>query len=84
MKSKSFILLMYLIMGTTIGTFFSSYISQFKYMEWLGIGDTFGIATPTYLDLAIFQVTFGFTFEVYIGSVIGFIFAGILYRLFTY
>ncbi len=79
-NSSKIYFLLFLLTGVTIGSFLSKIAAQNKYLSWLGFGETLGLKEPVILDLFIVNITFGIRFELYIGSIIGLIIAGILYK----
>ncbi|MFV0439815.1 MAG: DUF4321 domain-containing protein [Lachnospirales bacterium] len=78
--NNGFYFFLAIVSGLTLGSFLSKYIGQFKYFTWLAVGETFGLESPIVLDLSIVKLTFGFQFEIYIGSIIGLILAIIFFK----
>lgn len=61
------------IIGTILGDAFSSYLPMLKYGDSIGFG-------PAVLDLKIFTLTFGFSFDLTVAGIIGIIVALIVYK----
>ncbi len=79
-QSSKVYFLLFLLTGVTIGSFLSKIVGEYKYFNWLGFGESLGLKQPVILDLFIVNITFGIRFELYIGSIIGLIIAGMLYK----
>lgn len=70
-----------LLAGVVLGGFIGELASGVSFLNWLGYGQTFGLAQPFVLDLGILVLTFGLTIKISIASIIGIIIAIIVYRL---
>ena len=81
MKNKNFrILLIFILSGIVIGGLLGNLAANVDFLWWLSYGETFGITTPLYLDLNIFQITFGLSIRINVASIIGMAIAIFIYR----
>ncbi len=76
-KDNIFIFLIFLLIGLIFGGILGDYLS--KYAEILNYSKSIGINNFN-LDLAIFNLTFGFQMKLSLSSVIGIILAIVIYR----
>ena len=54
--------------------------SQVDWLSWLAYGQTFGIQDPFVLDMNVLSLTFAFSIQINIASIIGLAIAIFLYR----
>ena len=74
-------LFLFLLAGIVLGAFLGAYLGKYPAFEWLGYGRTFGLTTPFVLSLDVLKFTFGLSFNVNIGSLIGMALGAIAYKL---
>ncbi|MDR1663520.1 MAG: DUF4321 domain-containing protein [Clostridiales bacterium] len=73
-------LFLFLLAGMVLGSFLAHYLSQYPYLEWLDFGRTFGLTGPVTFSLGVLTLTFGFTLQINIGSLIGMLLGYAAYR----
>jgi len=79
-RSLGFFILTILI-GFIIGTFLWDFAAvYFKAIKFLSYSQVIGIKEPVILDLNVMRVAFAFSLKINMGSVIGLILGGIIYR----
>ncbi len=76
MKKNYWVLLVMILSGLVIGGFIGTYIPW----EWLNYGGVFGLTSPAMLNLGIITITFGFSINITIASLIGVAAAIIIYK----
>ena len=80
-KEKNFwVLLIFLLAGLVIGGLIGELAQRIGGLWWLSYGQTFGLTSPLILDLSVLKITFGFTVEINIASIIGIAIAILIYR----
>ena len=80
-REKNFwILLIFLLAGLVLGGLLGKLAGSITWLWWLSYGQTFGLASPLILDLSVLKITFGFTVEINIASIIGLAIAIFIYR----
>ena len=80
-KEKNFwILLVLLLSGLVVGGLLGKLAAGTSWLWWLSYGQTFGLTSPLILDLSVLKITFGFTVEINIASIIGIAIAILIYR----
>jgi len=80
-KEKNFwILLVFLLSGIVVGGLLGKLAGSISWLWWLSYGQSFGLASPIVLDLSVLKITFGFTVEINIASIIGIAIAILVYR----
>ena len=80
-KDKKFwILLVFILAGLVIGGLLGELANNVDALWWLSYGESFGIEEPFTLDLSIIKFTFAFMFKINIASIIGIVFAILIYR----
>lgn len=80
-KEKNFwILLVFLLSGIVVGGLLGKLAGTISWLWWLSYGQSFGLASPIVLDLSVLKITFGFTVEINIASIIGIAIAILVYR----
>lgn len=73
-------LLLILLSGIVLGGFIGYLCRDIAFLKWLNYGQVFGLSSPIVLDLGIFVMTFGLTITINIASILGIIFAIIIYK----
>lgn len=76
MKRVNWVLLLLVLIGFVIGRFIGTYFDG----TFLNYGQSFGLSSPIVLDLGFFVITFGFTIQITIASVIGVIISLLVYK----
>ena len=77
---STWIILVFICAGLVIGGLLGEVASQVDWLKWLAYGQTFGIENPFVLDLNVLSLTFAFTININIASIIGLSIAIFLYR----
>ena len=54
--------------------------AQVDWLSWLAFGQEFGLSQPLVLDLSVLKITFGFTININMASIIGMAIALFIYR----
>ena len=62
-----------LLCGIVLGSFFADLTADVSWLSWLAYGRSFGIGSsaPLVLDLAVVRLTFGLSFHLSIGMILG-------------
>lgn len=76
MKRVNWVLLVLVLVGFVIGRFIGTYFDG----TFLNYGQAFGLSSPIVLDLGFLAITFGFTIQITIASVIGVVIALLIYK----
>lgn len=63
-----------IVIGAVLGSLIGQMASGISFLRWLSFGDSFGMSATT-LDLGLFELTFGFHFEITIAAILGLILA---------
>ena len=80
-KEKNFwILLVFILAGLVIGGLIGDLASKTDALWWLGYSREFGLTQPVALDLSILKITFGFSVNINIASILGIAIALLIYR----
>ena len=77
---NSWIVLLFIFAGLVIGGLLGDVASQVDWLSWLSYGQTFGIESPFVLDLNVLSLTFAFSLQINIASIIGLAISIFLYR----
>lgn len=81
MRSKNgWVLLIMLLSGIVLGGFIGMLTANVSGLSWLNYGQSFGLENPIVLDLGLLILTFGLTIHISIASILGVVFAIIIYR----
>lgn len=81
-KSKNnWALFLLLLAGVVLGGFIAELTKNVSALSWLGYGNTFGLDSPVVLDLGVIVLTFALKIKITIASIIGVVFAIIVYKL---
>ncbi len=82
-SNKNFwVLLIFLLSGLVIGGLIGKLAGNVDWLWWLSFGQKFGLSEPFVLNLSIISITFAFTIEINVASIIGLAIAIFLYRKF--
>ena len=73
-------LLLLLLAGVVVGGLIGELASRTPALQWLSIGQSFGLTSPLTLDLGVLVVSFGLTIRFTVASLIGIVLAFIIYR----
>ena len=80
-KSKnSWILIIFICAGLVFGSLIGKLSAQVDWLSWLAFGQEFGLSQPLVLDLSVLKITFGFTININMASIIGMAIALFIYR----
>ena len=80
-KSKNtWILIIFICAGLVIGGLIGKLSAQVDWLSWLAFGQEFGLSQPLVLDLSVLKITFGFTININMASIIGMAIALFIYR----
>ena len=80
-RDKSFwILLIFILSGLVIGGLLGDLAANVNGLWWLSFGQEFGLSQPLVLDLSVLKITFGFTININMASIIGMAIALFIYR----
>ena len=80
-KSKNtWILIIFICAGLVIGGLIEKISAQVDWISWLAFGQEFGLSQPLVLDLSVLKITFGFTININMASIIGMAIALFIYR----
>ena len=77
---NTWIVILFIIAGLVIGGLLGQVASQVDWLSWLAYGQTFGIQDPFVLDMNVLSLTFAFSIQINIASIIGLAIAIFLYR----
>ena len=77
---NTWILVLFICAGLVIGGLLGQMASQVEWLNWLSYGQQFGIENPFILNLNVISLTFAFTININIASIIGLAIAIFLYR----
>ena len=80
-KSKNtWVLIIFICAGLVIGGLIGQLSAQVDWLSWLAFGQEFGLSQPLVLDLNVLKITFGFTININMASIIGMAIALLIYR----
>ena len=77
---NTWIVILFIFAGLVIGGLLGQVASQVDWLSWLAYGQTFGIQDPFILDMNVLSLTFAFSIQINIASIIGLAIAIFLYR----
>lgn len=77
---NAWIVILFIFAGLVIGGLLGQVASQVDWLSWLAYGQTFGIQDPFILDMNVLSLTFAFSIQINIASIIGLTIAIFLYR----
>ena len=77
---NAWIVILFIFAGLVIGGLLGQVASQVDWLSWLAYGQTFGIQNPFVLDMNVLSLTFAFSLQINIASIIGLAIAIFLYR----
>ena len=80
-KSKNtWVLIIFICAGLVIGGLIGQLSAQVDWLSWPAFGQEFGLSQPLVLDLNVLKITFGFTININMASIIGMAIALFIYR----
>ena len=79
-KNSPWALLILMLCGLVIGGFIGMLTKDISWLSWLNYGQSFGLSSPIVLDLGVIVLTFGITISITMASIIGVLFAVLIYR----
>ena len=77
---NAWIVILFIFAGLVIGGLLGQVASQVDWLSWLAYGQTFGIQDPFVLDMNVLSLTFAFSIQINIASIIGLAIAIFLYK----
>lgn len=77
---STWIIILFICAGLVIGGLLGEVASQVDWLNWLSYGQTFGIENPFVLNLEVLSLTFAFSLNINIASIIGLALAIFLYK----
>ena len=77
---NAWIVILFIFAGLVIGGLLGQVASQVDWLSWLAYGQTFGIQDPFILDMNVLSLTFAFSIQINIASIIGLAIAIFLYK----
>ena len=77
---NTWIVILFIFAGLVIGGLLGELAAQVDWLTWLSYGQTFGIQEPFVLNMNVLSLTFAFSVNINIGSIIGLGIAIFLYR----
>ena len=77
---NAWIVILFIFAGLVIGGLLGQVASQVDWLSWLAYGQTFGIQEPFVLNMNVLSLTFAFSIQINIASIIGLGIAIFLYR----
>lgn len=77
---NGWLLLLFILIGIVLGGLIAELTANITALSWLGYGNTFGLSSPVVLDLGVLVITFALQIKITIASIIGVVFAIIIYR----
>lgn len=79
-NKNTWILIIFICAGLVIGGLIGQLSAQVEWLNWLSFGQEFGLSQPLVLDLSVLKITFGFTININMASIIGMAIALFIYR----
>ena len=77
---NTWIVILFIFAGLVIGGLLGQVASQVDWLGWLSYGQTFGIKEPFVLNMNVLSLTFAFSIQINIASIIGLAIAIFLYK----
>ncbi len=77
---NTWIVILFIFAGLVIGGLLGQVASQVDWLSWLSYGQTFGIQEPFVLNMNILSLTFAFSIQINIASIIGLAIAIFVYK----
>lgn len=77
---NTWIVILFIFAGLVIGGLLGQVASQVDWLSWLSYGQTFGIQEPFVLNMNVLSLTFAFSIQINIASIIGLAIAIFLYK----
>lgn len=77
---NTWIVILFIFAGLVIGGLLGQVASQVDWLGWLSYGQTFGIQEPFVLNMNVLSLTFAFSIQINIASIIGLAIAIFLYK----
>ncbi len=77
---NTWIVILFIFAGLVIGGLLGELAAQVDWLTWLSYGQTFGIQEPFVLNMNVLSLTFAFSVNINIASIIGLGIAIFLYR----
>ena len=72
--------ILFIFAGLVIGGLLGEVAAKVDWLNWLSYGQTFGIQEPFVLDMNVLSLTFAFSIQINIASIIGLAIAIFLYK----
>ena len=77
---STWIIILFIFAGLVIGGLLGQVASQVDWLNWLSYGQSFGINEPFVLNMNVLSLTFAFSVNINIASIIGLGIAIFLYK----
>ena len=77
---NTWIVILFIFAGLVIGGLVGQVAAQVDWLNWLSYGQTFGIQNPFVLNMNVLTLTFAFSIQINIASIIGLAIAIFLYK----
>lgn len=77
---NTWIVILFIFAGLVIGGLLGQVAAQVDWLSWLSYGQTFGIQNPFVLNMNVLTLTFAFSIQINIASIIGLAIAIFLYK----
>ncbi len=77
---NTWIVILFIFAGLVIGGLLGQVAAQVDWLNWLSYGQTFGIQNPFVLNMNVLTLTFAFSIQINIASIIGLAIAIFLYK----
>ena len=68
---STWIIILFIFAGLVIGGLLGQVASQVDWLNWLSYGQSFGISEPLVLNMNVLSLTFAFSVNINIASIIG-------------
>lgn len=77
---RTILLLFYLLAAVIVGAMIASVCSHVSFLKWLSYSGSIGFSPPFVLDLAVLQITFGFSMSISVAQVFTILLSIFLYN----
>lgn len=79
-NGNTWLLIVFICAGLVIGGLLGNLASQVEWLNWLAYGQEFGLSEPLVLNLNVLEITFAFSIQINIASILGLAIALFIYR----
>ena len=77
---NTWVAILFIFAGLVIGGLLGEVASQVDWLNWLSYGQSFGMDDPLVLNMNVLSLTFAFSLQINIASIIGLAIAIFLYK----